>query len=220
MDYANESLSDIVLRIPMASELFRKNRLDYCCGGKKNLKDACAERNLNIGEIMATLKVLETKEGISAKETRPLDEITAFVVKRYHDDLRVRLPELVFLADKIERVHNDHIDCPHGLAALMQNITDELFSHMMKEENILFPMINAGHGTQAGMPINRMMFEHDAHGKDLEKIHGLTNSFNPPKEACGSWRALYKGLQDFEAELMEHIHLENNVLFPRALRGG
>lgn len=218
MDYANESLSDIVLKIPMASELFRKHRLDFCCGGKKNLKEACAERSLNMDEIISNLKALEVKERIPADEKKSLKEMTDFIVKRFHEDLRQRLPELVFLADKVERVHHDHESCPRGLTALMQSIHDELSSHMMKEENILFPMINAGHGSQAGMPINRMMFEHDAHGKDLDKIHELTNSFNPPEGACGTWRALYSGLQAFEAELMEHIHLENNVLFPRALK--
>lgn len=219
MDYANESLSNIVLKVPMASELFRKNRLDFCCGGNKILKDACADRNLNVEDIIANLKTLEKKENDSAEESRPLNEMTAFIVKRYHNDLKQRLPELVFLADKIEKVHHGHDDCPRGLAELLQNITNELFSHMMKEENILFPMINAGHGSQAKMPIDRMMFEHDNHGKDLDKIHELTNSFNPPEGACGSWRALYKGLQEFEGELMEHIHIENNVLFPRALSG-
>lgn len=216
MDYANELLSNIVLKMPMASELFRKNRLDFCCGGKKSLKDACAARGLNMTEMITNLKELETK-GEAPHESRPLNEITSFIVKRYHDDLRKRIPELLLLAEKVERVHGDNGHCPHGLAELLQNLRDEMFSHMMKEENILFPMIDSGRGNQAVMPISRMTFEHDSHGKELEKIHELTQSFTPPEGACTTWRTLYRGLQDLEAELMEHIHLENNVLFPRAL---
>lgn len=218
MNYANESLSEIVLKIPMASELFRKNRLDFCCGGKKSLKDACEARSLNMNEIISELEKLGTK-GKSAVEELSLDEMTAFIIDRYHEDLRRRIPELLFLAEKVERVHKDNSDCPHGLAELLQNLRDEMFSHMMKEENILFPMIDSGRGNQAGMPINRMMFEHDSHGKELEKLHELTQSFTPPEGACTTWKTLYRGLQDLEAELMEHIHLENNILFPRALNG-
>lgn len=218
MDFTNKSLAEIVEKLPMASQIFRKHRLDFCCGGTKSLKEACELRGLNLNDLILSLQELEVKNGLANENTQSLSEITEFIERRYHDDLKKRLPELVFLADKIERVHEEHSDCPHGLSEILQNLRDEMFSHMMKEENILFPMIASGNGKQAGMPINRMMFEHDSHGKELEKIYELTDSFTPPDDACGSWRALYNGLQELEAELMEHIHLENNVLFPRSLR--
>lgn len=216
MDYSNESLSEIVLKLPMASEIFRKNRLDFCCGGKKSLKDACEVRGINLDEMNNDLNSLIKKDEL-ASESRSLSEICSFIVKRYHEDLRSRLPELIRLAEKVERVHGDHKNCPKGLTHLLTTLKDEMLSHMLKEENILFPMIRAGNGSQARMPIHRMMFEHDSHGKELDKMHELTHSFRSPEGACTTWRTLYRGLEELEAELMEHIHLENNVLFPGAL---
>lgn len=216
MNYENETLSDLAINIPMASDLFRKNRLDFCCGGKQLLKDACIKMKININDIVDELQKLSLKEKISA-EVRPLNEITSFIVRRYHDDLRRRIPELVMLAQKVERVHGDKAGCPNGLAELLRNLQEEMFSHMMKEENVLFPLIDSGRGNLAFMPIKVMTADHDTHGRELDKIHELTSSFTPPEEACGTWRTLYKGLMELEAELMEHIHLENNILFPRAL---
>ena len=218
MNYANETLSDLAIKIPMASDLFRKNRLDFCCGGKQLLKDACLKMNININEITTVLDKLSNKE--AANEARPLNEITAFIVKRYHDDLRLRLPELLLLAEKVERVHGDKPDCPNGLAAVLKDLKEEMFSHMMKEENVLFPLIDSGRGNLAFMPIKVMTSEHDSHGRELDKIHLLTQSFTPPEGACGTWRTLYAGLAELEKELMEHIHLENNILFPKALAQG
>lgn len=216
MNYADRLLSDLALSFPMVTEVFRKNRLDFCCGGKQTLKEACEKKSVNLNAIIEELKQLETRS-TGASEARPLNELTAFIVERYHNDLRRRIPELMFLASKVENVHADHEACPHGLNEILKNFYEEMLMHMMKEENVLFPLINSGRGNMAQMPVKVMMSEHDSHGRELEKIHELTSSFNPPEQACTTWRALYKGLQELEKELMEHIHLENNILFPRAL---
>ena len=99
----------------------------------------------------------------------------------------------------------------------MKHFQDEMFLHMMKEENVLFPLITSGRGHMAHMPIKIMTLDHDNHGKELEQVHAITSDFVPPQDACPTWRALYKGLEKLEEELMDHIHLENHVLFPRAL---
>jgi regulator of cell morphogenesis and NO signaling len=215
MRFADQSLSELAINIPMASALFRRNRLDFCCGGRQTLREACEKRDLSLVVMEQELEALGSK-----KESRPeinLSDMTDFIVKRYHDDLRVRLPELITLASKVERVHVDHSACPHGLTNLLTHMQNELFAHMMKEETVLFPMIRMQKGSRAIMPITVMKAEHEIHGRQLEELHRLTSDFMTPDGACGTWRALYAGLEKLEEELMEHIHLENNVLFPRAL---
>lgn len=216
MNYADQLLSDLAIRIPMATELFRKNRLDFCCGGKQTLKAACEKKQLNLENIVNELARLETQKQTSNQDL-PLNEMTAFIVERFHQDLRRRFPELELLAQKVERVHADHPACPHGLSQLLDTFHKEMLLHMLKEENVLFPIIDQGKGSMAMMPVKVMMSEHDSHGRQLDEFHRLTNDFVPPEDACPTWRSLYKGLEKLEEELMEHIHLENNILFPRAL---
>jgi regulator of cell morphogenesis and NO signaling len=134
--------------------------------------------------------------------------------------LRVDLPALIEAARRVERVHGAKPACPRGLAALLTQVSTELEQHMGKEEQVLFPAIRSGQlGGFIQMPIRVMMHEHDDHGAHLLRLRHLATDFVPPEGACATWRALYAGLAKLEAELMEHIHLENNVLFPRALGG-
>lgn len=216
MKYAEQQLSELAIAFPMATEIFRKNRLDFCCGGKQTLKEACERKNLDLQTIEAQLDALAPQSS-SGKESLNLAQLSDHIVERYHEDLRRRLPELLALAQKVERVHGDHPSCPRGLFQFLSQVHSNILMHMMKEENVLFPMIKQGVGHMAIMPIKIMNGEHDTHGLELEEIRKLTSHFTPPEGACGTWRALYAGLEKFEAELMEHIHLENNVLFPRAL---
>lgn len=215
MNYAESSLAELAINIPMASQVFRRNRLDFCCGGKITLKEACTKNGLDFETIVSELSAL--KVAPTLESSLPLPELCDHVVSRYHEDLRRRLPELVALAGKVERVHADHAQCPRGLTRLLETVQAELFLHMMKEENVLFPLIRAGKGNLAQMPVKVMMAEHDAHGEQLDEIHRITNDFRAPADACPTWLALYRNLEQFEAELMEHIHLENHVLFPGSL---
>jgi regulator of cell morphogenesis and NO signaling len=218
MNYADRYLSELAISIPMVTELFRKKRLDFCCGGKQTLKEACEKKNIPLALIIEELKQFEAVE--TKVSEIPYVEMPKFIVKRYHDDLRRRLPELILLAAKVERVHSDHVDCPHGLESFLKNFSQEMIFHMMKEENVLFPMIESGRGNMANMPVKVMTSEHDSHGKQLEELHRISNDFIPPKDACATWSSLYAGLEILEKELMEHIHLENNILFPWALTQG
>lgn len=217
MNYADQPLAEIAISIPMSTELFRKHRLDFCCGGKQTLKDACEKQSLQLNQIINELEKLDIHEKQEADQ--PLKDMVPFIIARYHEDLRKRIPELVTLAEKVERVHVNHKECPYGLTNLLRQFQDEMFLHMMKEENVLFPLIISGRGKLALMPIKIMTIEHDTHGKQLNELHKLTSDFVPPQDACATWRALYKGLEKLEEELMDHIHLENNILFPRALSG-
>lgn len=216
-------LGDIAEQIPASTTLLRKYNLDFCCGGKQTLEEACRFQKLDMEQILKEINEIQSasKQSDLQKEWReaPLAAITHHLENHYHARHRLMLPELRLLADKVERVHQGHADCPVGLAQFLDEMNTELTEHMSKEEMILFPMINAGNGAMAVMPIHVMTAEHDQHGQSLAKLKVLAFNFNPPLEACGTWRALYKGLDQLEQELMEHIHLENHILFARALQG-
>jgi regulator of cell morphogenesis and NO signaling len=147
-----------------------------------------------------------------------MDELIDHILLRYHQPLRHDLPALIAAAARVERVHRDKPSCPHGLSALLSQVHAELLEHMVKEEKVLFPAILAGRvGSRVQMPVTVMMQEHDDHAVNLQKLCELTGDHRVPPEACATWRALYEALERLDTELKEHIHLENNVLFPRAL---
>jgi regulator of cell morphogenesis and NO signaling len=127
------------------------------------------------------------------------------------------LPELIAMAEKVESRHGDKPTCPDGLAAHLHLVHGEVLDHLAKEEGILFPMILSGRGRSAVGPVHVMEMEHDDHKRNLDILRTLATGYVPPAEACVTWRALYLGLEQLEQELMEHIHLENHVLFQRAL---
>lgn len=214
---AQLSLGDIALKIPAATHVLRKYHLDFCCGGKKTLEEACRFQNLDMQKIIMELNALEVSSVSREWEKRTLAEITEHLENHYHARHRMMLPELQLLAEKVERVHLEHRECPVGLAHFIGEIIVELGDHMAKEEMVLFPMINSDRRKESRMPITVMMAEHDKHGQNLAQLRVLAFDFVPPEEACGTWRALYRGLDQLEQELMEHIHLENHILFDRAL---
>lgn len=216
MHYADQAIGELAIKLPMATEIFRSFRLDFCCGGKQTLRDACEKKNINLDEIVDRLQKLNQSQR-NQFESMPLSELTRFIVQRYHEDLRSRIPELIVLAKRVEVVHRDHPESPRGLSQLLDKFHQDMLFHMMKEENVLFPLIESGRGQQAQMPVKVMTMEHDSHGRELEEIRKFTQDLVPPKDACTTWRALYQGLLKLEEELMDHIHLENNILFPNAL---
>ena len=141
---------------------------------------------------------------LSIWQNAPLNNITAHIVPRYHDTHRSQMAEMLELGEKVAEV---------------QAIQNELLSHMMKEERILFPMIDQGAGSGAAMPIRMMMHEHDDHQGAIAQLRSLTNDFTPPENACGSWQRLYALAKEFTDDLADHIELENNILFARTLNG-
>ena len=208
MAYRDQPLGELALSIPRASALFRKYDMDYCCGGKQTLARAAARKELDVEVIEAELAKLAEQ---------PIEK--DHIIVRYHDRHREQLPELILQASKVERVHADKPSVPKGLTKYLTMLHEELSSHMMKEEQILFPMIKQGMGSQAMGPISVMESEHDEAGELLEVIKHTTNNVTPPPEACTTWKAMYNGINELIDDLMDHISLENNVLFPRALAG-
>jgi regulator of cell morphogenesis and NO signaling len=151
----------------------------------------------------------------SAWQSQPLTAVIEFILARFHQPLRRELPDLVERARGVESGEGDQR--PAGLASHLDQVRLAVESHLAKEEKILFPLIAAGRGATALMPIRVMMAEHDDHAQNLRRTRELTRNFSLPSDASAAWRDLYRDLERLEADLAEHIDLENNLLFTRAL---
>ncbi len=204
-------LGQIAVDLPGATAVFRRLKLDFCCGGNVPLADACAEKKLDAEAVSAELLALERVD-VAAEFDTPAALID-HILKRYHEVHRQQLPELIRMARRVEAVHRDNPDVPAGLGDLLEAMEAELLDHMGKEEMVLFPMLKSGGSPFAGGPIAVMRMEHTSHGEQLAKLMAMTNDATPPAGACTTWRALYAGIAQLVTDLMEHIHLENNRLF-------
>jgi regulator of cell morphogenesis and NO signaling len=214
----NETLADLAVTHPAASRVFRRHSLDFCCHGRRPLAEACSERGLAADQVVAEIVEEQAQATDMPRwEERPIRELVTHIVEFYHLRLRVELPELISLAATVERRHGEKASCPRGLRAHLKEIHQAVLGHLAKEEQILFPMILNGRGQDAAAAIAVMESEHLDHAANLETTRQLTADLVPPPEACPTWKALYLRLGQLESELMEHIHLENNILFRRVL---
>jgi len=209
--FGDTPIGEIAVRLPGATAIFRKRKLDYCCGGATSLAEAVERRGIDLAEVERLLAELIPRPTDVPEDSKKIIDL---IVSRYHDTHRRELPELIQLARRVERVHAGHPDVPNGLAEFLEQINEDLGSHMQKEELVLFPMIRTGH-PMVSAPIAAMQAEHVDHGQALEELSALTHDMQSPQGACGSWRALYVGLRKLSNDLIEHIHIENNILFPR-----
>jgi regulator of cell morphogenesis and NO signaling len=209
---ASRSLGDIAASLPGATAVFRRHNLDFCCGGSQSLEYAARHRDIDPAAIETELASLSPPPNTLPDD---VDGLIEHIVGRYHQVHRQELPELRALAQRVEKVHAEHPAVPKGLSELLARMHSEMESHMQKEEQILFPMMRSGGHPMIVHPIGMMRHEHDSHGEELEALAKLTGDLTLPAEACNSWRALYAGLGKFRDDLTEHIHIENNILFPK-----
>lgn len=213
------TLAELAATRAGAARVFYRHDLDFCCGGRVTLADACARKGLAVDAmIREVLAEAPRSSDFQRWDARPLGELIQHVLDAFHAAHRAELPRLVAMARKVEAVHAERADVPRGLADMLERIDAELQEHMEKEEQVLFPMLLACRGRMAAMPIHVMEQEHVDHGKNLGRLREVANGYVAPADACGTWCALYLGLRELDEQLMQHIHLENNVLFPRALR--
>lgn len=181
----------------------------------------CKQNDLDSDAILTEIqKEIESPANTGTQwDQEPLADLIDHLLVTYHRPLDEELPRLEYMVRKVFDVHGDKD--PEMFAELKQvylDLKSELDAHMQKEEQILFPMIKRGQGGMANGPISVMLMEHDSAGSALKRIRELTNNYQVPAEACNTWRALWHGLEAFEKDLHQHIHLENNILFPRALK--
>lgn len=209
--FADRPIGEIAASLPGAAAIFRRYKLDFCCGGASALATEAARRDAPLAAIEAALAALTPGPSELPKAT---DALIRHIVARFHEVHRRELPELIALARRVERVHADSPDAPAGLSALLAEMEIELEDHMAKEEQVLFPMMRRSHPLVA-TPIAVMRHEHDTHAAQLRALEAITQGHAPPQGACTSWRALYAGTRKLAEDLVEHMHIENNILFPR-----
>lgn len=226
------TVADIATQQPTTIRVFERRRIDFCCGGRRPLADACLEHGLQLADVMAELEaaVAGTAPPARSWAAASLAEITEHILRRYHDTLREELPRLERMMDKVLDVHRGRHSELRPVADAFVSLRGELVPHMAKEEQVLFPYVLRLEGLAAAgerlvgspfgsveNPIRVMEADHEQVGRTLALLRGLTDGYLAPPDACNTFRGLYHGLGELERELHEHIHLENNVHFPRAV---
>jgi regulator of cell morphogenesis and NO signaling len=230
----NMTVRDVATELPQSTRLFEKLKIDYCCGGHKPLAEACASAGVDIGSVMEMLARVTPSNSNDAsapdfQNFTPTKLIT-HIVDTHHVFTRSEMDRLQALADKVLAAHGGNHPELVNLDELLIRLDADLTPHMFKEEQVLFPYIvsleNAAtqnrpapfapFGT-VNNPIRMMMREHDAAGELMREIRALTSDYKVPADGCVSYRTLYEALENFEKDLHQHIHLENNILFPKAL---
>lgn len=213
----------IAAQHPIATRVFHAHDIEFCCGGGRPLQDACMRRGLDTDAIVVEIEELLAGDSSTPVlwTEAPLEDLVEHILVTYHRPLDHELPRLEQMARKVARVHGDkQPDVVPEVLSLFLALKSDLEAHMQKEEEILFPMILDGDGALAEDPIHLLEGEHDEAGRTLRRLRQITQDYRLHPEACGTWRALWHGLELLERDLHEHIHLENNVLHPRALGEG
>lgn len=220
-------VGDLVRQRPAFSRVLEQHRIDYCCGGKITLADACAKRGIDPLALLDKFEDAGHGEGTGSPIDRMgLAELVDHIVGTHHAYLREELPRIDALTLKVASVHGQANPSLLNVRECFVECRAELEAHMIKEEHVLFPMIreleaptSCACGTRRSIsgPIRMMEAEHDSAGDALERMHALTDGYTPPEDACNTYRAMLDALATFERDMHEHVHKENNVLFPRAL---
>lgn len=225
-DYSKMSVGKIVAKDYRKAIIFRSHGIDFCCGGKKSVEEACQEANVSTAELLNELQEIDLKKDtVQDFENMPLDDLINHIVEKHHQYTKKTLLELEPLVKKVAMVHGDWRPELRKIETVFQDLVAELIPHMQKEEIVLFPAIKAllkGGASpfdqnSIGHPISMMEYEHDMAGNLMKEIRTLTDDFILPKGACATYTVVYKVLEEFEADLHQHIHLENNILFPKVV---
>jgi regulator of cell morphogenesis and NO signaling len=226
------TLAELISRQTGAAAIFEKYHLDFCCKGKRTLADACNSQGIDLEEVAEKLDVVFQKQADNSEDFRnmPLDRLADYIVYKHHSYVREMIPILTAHTQKVAEKHGENNTNLVRIAKLWQEVAAELTQHMFKEENILFPYIkrlmNAERqGDEVFMPrqafisnpIRVMELEHDRAGELLKEIRALSDDYTPPLTACTTYRLSFNELREFEEDLHRHIHLENNLLFPKAI---
>ena len=226
------TIGDLVSKDFRKAEVFKKFGLDFCCGGKKTLTKACKEKGLDVVEIEKELKAVEETPSTSSQDYNnwELGFLADYILNTHHKYVVQALPVIYEYTQKVAKVHGDRHPEAIEIANDFMRVAEELTSHMAKEENLLFPYIKqlaaaklngtamnpSPFGTIQN-PIKMMEMEHEMVGDVMENINNLAYGYTPPEDACTTFRLSYAKLKEFEDDLHQHIHLENNILFPKAI---
>ena len=231
---SNTTVREVAVQMPQSTRIFEKLKIDYCCGGNTPLIEACA----HAGVAVSDLEELLTQDGTATSEVAvkmsfqaaPLAELIDHILATHHVFTKTEMMRLEALLTKVVDVHGNNHPELRQVQATFHALCSDLNPHMFKEEQVLFPYIlelERAHTQKRPVPftpfgtvnnpIRMMMMEHDTAGEILRELRKLTSDYTVPGDVCISYQTLYSALQEFEADLHQHIHLENNILFPRAV---
>jgi regulator of cell morphogenesis and NO signaling len=230
---ADITVGEIAARLPGSVRIFEKYRIDFCCGGKVPLEEVCGKRGLDAAAVLDEIERATAAAPADSTDwqTAGLNELMDHIVATHHAYMKSELPRMAAMMAKVLAAHGErHGDVLAPLSVTFMAMKAELEGHLMKEEVVLFPLIRGleearktgqaapvSHCGSVRNPLRVMLMEHDSAGDALAEMRKLTANYTVPTDACNTYRALYHGLAEMEADLHRHIHLENNVLFPRAV---
>ena len=227
----DQTIAQCVANNYQTATIFKKHKIDFCCGGKISIREACQKNKVDEETLLQELnEATQQKSREDTAETYELDKLAKHIVEKHHAYVRQRIPEIEPFLDKVVRVHGEKHPELKKVQENFQAVKEELLNHMQKEENVLFPYIKQiveakKNNTQLEPPffgtiknpINMMEMEHESAGNAFKEIRELTNDLTPPDGACNTYRVTFSLLDEFENDLHRHIHLENNVLFPKSI---
>lgn len=232
MKISNETIVGEIVKLNYkAASLLEENNIDYCCGGRVTISQACSTAGIDSQKLITKLDALLVQNDPEARyiDNLNLEELCRYIVKRHHNYVRENIPFLVKSLDKLCSVHGDSHPELFEVKALFKGCANELTKHMQKEEIVLFPYISRmvlakENQTQLATPsfgsvtnpIRMMMNEHQVEGERFVQIKELTGNYQLPEDACTTYEVTYNKLKEFEEDLHRHIHLENNILFPKS----
>lgn len=232
-DLLDKPIGQIVTEDFRTAQVFKQHNIDFCCKGHRSLSEIAARKPVNTNQILTELEKITARaepEGMPDYKSWPLDELAQHIEKKHHRYVEEKIPVLNAFLNKLCKVHGERHPELHKIASAFRESSGQLTQHMKKEELILFPIIRKMvRATRDGVtmdrpsfgtvqnPIRVMMEEHETEGGRYEEIRALSDDYTPPEDGCTTYRVTYSMLAEFEADLHQHIHLENNILFPKAL---
>lgn len=232
MTAAAQTVREIAQKQPSSIRVFEQFGIEYCCGGHKPLAEACAAKDVDVKTVIAALETASRSNNTQVKDwtKESFANLTKHIVATHHAYCKGELPRLSGLAAKVVSVHGGTNPELGVIRAKLAELAEEMTDHLAEEETVVFPMIVkleakrtnsgaelAGTRTSIGNPVSLLIEEHDNAGILLAEIRSLSRNFIAPEYACTTYHAFFDGLREFENDLHRHVHLENNILFPRAI---
>jgi regulator of cell morphogenesis and NO signaling len=232
LNTTQKTVGQLAVEFPGSIRLFESLGIDYCCGGNRSLEEACEEAGIEVEEIASSFELSATAEVQNDQfSTLSLDELIRYIVDKHHTYTKSEIQRLRLLMSRVCEVHGTrHPELIH-LKGRLQELTAELEPHMMKEECVLFPYVSRMQEAVDNQhymstppfrtvmnPVRMLSLEHEGAGYLLKQMRRITSDYKVPADACASFKALYEALEEFDKDLHQHIHLENNILFPRAMK--
>ncbi|MEJ7693108.1 iron-sulfur cluster repair di-iron protein [Daejeonella sp.] len=229
---SQETIGEIVVKDYRKAQVFKKLGIDFCCGGKKTVEEVCKTKGLDPDQVKAELESVNMQELQTGNnfDKWQLDFLADYIVNTHHDYVKTNVPFITELANKVAAVHGAHHPELLEVAETFNQLGRDLSLHVLKEENVVFPfikelLVRKAHGGAAASeifdsvqtPTQMMEVEHEQAGADMALIRALTQDYKLPLDACTSYTILFKKMQEFENDLFNHVHLENNILFPKAI---